>query len=46
MRQPVEDMIEASIELLLERVENTDLASVLKFLPGTLVRRGSARLSP
>ena len=46
VRQPLEDMIEASIELLLERVENTDLASVLQFLPGTLVRRGSARLSP
>ncbi len=46
VRQPVEDMIEASIALLLERVENMQLGSVLQFLPGTLVRRGSARLSP
>jgi DNA-binding LacI/PurR family transcriptional regulator len=46
VRQPVEEMIDASIELLLERVENSKLGSVLKFLPGTLVRRGSARLSP
>ena len=46
VRQPVEDMIETSIALLLERVENTHLGSVLQFLPGTLVRRGSARLSP
>jgi DNA-binding LacI/PurR family transcriptional regulator len=46
VRQPVEDMIEASIALLLERVENMHLGSVLQFLPGTLVRRGSARLSP
>lgn len=46
VRQPVEAMIEASVELLLERIENPDLGSVLKFLPGTLVRRGSARLQP
>lgn len=44
VRQPVEEMIEASVELLLERVENLSLGSVLKFLPGTLVKRGSARL--
>ncbi|MBF6595709.1 MAG: LacI family DNA-binding transcriptional regulator [Thermaceae bacterium] len=46
VRQPVEEMIEASVELLLERVNNINLGSVLKFLPGTLVRRGSARLQP
>lgn len=44
VRQPVEEMIEASVALLLERVDNLSLGSVLKFLPGTLVRRGSARL--
>jgi DNA-binding LacI/PurR family transcriptional regulator len=44
VRQPVEAMIEASVELLLERVNNANLGSVLKFLPGTLVKRGSARL--
>lgn len=46
VRQPVEAMIEASVRLLLERVSNTNLGSVLEFLPGTLVRRGSARLQP
>ena len=44
VRQPMEAMIEASVELLLERVDNVKLEPVLKFLPGTLVKRGSARL--
>jgi DNA-binding LacI/PurR family transcriptional regulator len=44
VRQPVEEMIEATAKLLLERVENINLGSVLEFLPGTLVKRGSARL--
>ena len=44
VRQPIEEMIEASIELLLERIENTKVGSVVKFLPGTLIKRGSARL--
>lgn len=44
VRQPLEDMIEATVDLLLERVENPQLGSVLKFFPGTLVVRGSARI--
>ncbi len=45
IRQPVKAMIEQSIELLLERVESPDLKPVVKFIPGELVKRGSARLA-
>ena len=45
VRQPIEEMIEATLELLLERIENTKVGSVVKFLPGTLIKRGSAQLS-
>lgn len=44
VRQPIEEMIEASVGLLLQRVEDMTLESVLKFIPGTLVKRGSSRL--
>ncbi|MDX2005433.1 MAG: LacI family DNA-binding transcriptional regulator [Meiothermus sp.] len=44
VRQPVEEMIEVTLELLLERIDNAKAGSVVRFLPGILVRRGSARL--
>jgi DNA-binding LacI/PurR family transcriptional regulator len=45
VRQPVDSMIDISVRLLLERVETPDLDPVITFVPGTLVRRGSARLA-
>jgi DNA-binding LacI/PurR family transcriptional regulator len=44
MRQPVDTMIDASVQLLLERIEQPSLPPVTTFLPGQLVRRSSARL--
>ncbi|RIH87893.1 LacI family DNA-binding transcriptional regulator [Calidithermus roseus] len=44
VRQPIERMIEASVRLLLGRIEDPSLAAVNEFIPGELVRRGSARL--
>jgi DNA-binding LacI/PurR family transcriptional regulator len=44
VRQPVEAMIEASVGLLLEHIETPGAGSVVRFLPGTLVWRRSARL--
>ncbi|WP_102126503.1 LacI family DNA-binding transcriptional regulator [Deinococcus planocerae] len=43
VRQPVEDMIGRSLDLLLAHVERPDLAPELEVLPGTLVERGSSR---
>ena len=45
IRQPVNAMIEQTVELLLERLETPGLKPVLKFMPGELVKRKSARLS-
>lgn len=44
VRQPIERMIEASVRLLLGRIEDPGLLAVNEFIPGELVRRGSARL--
>lgn len=43
--QPVEAMIEQTLELLLERRDTPDSRPVLKFIPGELVKRNSARLA-
>ncbi len=43
IRQPVEAMIDSSLQMLLEAVENTPLGSNLRFIPGTLVERGSVK---
>jgi DNA-binding LacI/PurR family transcriptional regulator len=43
VRQPTEAMIDAAIELLLERIKDSSAEAVTKFLPGTLVRRRSTR---
>lgn len=42
--QPVEEMIDATLELLEARIEKPDAKPVIKMIPGTLVERGSAIL--
>jgi DNA-binding LacI/PurR family transcriptional regulator len=42
IRQPVNRMISATLELLKERLDNPQAEPVLKLLPGALVARGSA----
>jgi DNA-binding LacI/PurR family transcriptional regulator len=44
IRQPVNRMITATLDLLKERLENPHAEPVLKLLPGVLVARGSARI--
>lgn len=44
IRQPVNRMISATLDLLKERLDNPRAEPVLKLLPGTLVVRGSARI--
>lgn len=44
IRQPVNRMIDATLELLLERIEAPQAKPVLKFLPGVLIGRNSARV--
>jgi len=44
IRQPVERMIEKTLQLLFERIEEPDKAPVLELIPGELMRRTSARL--
>jgi len=43
IRQPVNQMIEATIELLLERFETPDIEPVLQLVPGPLIQRASTR---
>ncbi|NWG75962.1 MAG: LacI family DNA-binding transcriptional regulator [Rubrivivax sp.] len=43
VRQPVERMVEATIELLLNAIENPDGERILRMIPPTLAVRGSAR---
>ena len=43
IRQPVNRMIAATLDLLKERLDNPQAEPVLKLLPGVLVARGSAR---
>lgn len=45
LREPVNRMIDATLALLTERIENPDAEPVLKLLPGRLIKRNSARLS-
>lgn len=44
VRQDIERMAASAVELLLRRIETPDAQARSLFLPGTLVRRGSARL--
>ncbi len=43
LRQPREQMIAASVRLLMERIENPGLPGVLEFIPGTLIERQTVR---
>jgi len=44
IRQPVNRMIEATLELLVERIEAPQAEPVLKFMPGVLIERSSVRV--
>ena len=44
IRQPVNRMIEATLELLIERIEAPQAEPVLKFMPGVLIERSSVRV--
>lgn len=44
IREPVDEMISLTMRLLVERLEKPDTEPVIKLLPGTLIRRRSARL--
>ncbi|MDB5081663.1 MAG: hypothetical protein JWP00_3587 [Chloroflexi bacterium] len=44
VREPVDQMIELTMRLLVERLETPELEPVIKLLPGTLIPRRSARL--
>lgn len=44
IRQPVNRMIEATLELLIERIEEPQAEPVSKFLAGVLIERDSVRL--
>ncbi len=44
IREPVDEMIDISMRLLEERLENPGTEPVIRLLPGTLIRRRSSRL--
>ena len=45
VRQPVHRMIEATLDLLMERLESPETGPVLRLVPGALVERSSARIA-
>ena len=45
VRQPVNQMIEACVSLLLESIEWPNAKPIAQVIPGELIRRGSARLA-
>ncbi len=45
VRQPVEAMIDSSLQMLLEAIEHQPLGSNVRFLPGLLIERGSVMKS-
>lgn len=44
IREPVDQMIDLTMKLLVERLKTPELAPTIKLLPGTLIPRRSARL--
>lgn len=44
IREPVNQMVDATLDLLLERLDGPEIEPVVKLLPGTLIERRSARL--
>ena len=45
-RQPIDRLVDATIEVLLTAIENPDGERIIRWIPGTLVERTSARLAP
>ena len=43
IRQPFEQMVNLSVEMLVARIDDPGLKSELKILPGELIERGSVR---
>jgi len=46
IRQPVDQMVDLTLELLNDRIESPTVEPVLKFLPGTLIKRRTVRMPP
>jgi len=44
IREPVDQMVDLAMSLLLERLKTPEIEPVIKLLPGTLIRRRTARL--
>ena len=44
VRQPIQRMLDASVEELLNRIENSEREPFQEVIPGELVIRGSARM--
>ena len=44
VRQSIQRMVDASVEELLNRIENSERELLQKVIPGELVIRGSARM--
>ena len=44
IRQPIDRLVDATIEVLLTAIDNPDGERVIRWIPGTLVQRTSARL--
>jgi len=44
VRQPIDRLVDATIEVLLTAIENPDGERIVRWIPGTLVQRTSARI--
>ena len=45
VRQPVERMVDATIQVLMDAIEEPEAGTVIKIIPPTLEKRTSARLA-
>jgi DNA-binding LacI/PurR family transcriptional regulator len=45
IKQPVDRMVDTTIEVLMNAIEQPETETIMKWLPATLVRRSSARLA-
>jgi DNA-binding LacI/PurR family transcriptional regulator len=43
VRQPVDQMVDTTIEVLLNAIDNPDIETVTKWIPASLVERNSTR---
>jgi DNA-binding LacI/PurR family transcriptional regulator len=43
-RQPIDRLVDATIEVLLNAIENPDGERIIRWIPGTLMQRGSTRV--